>query len=138
VGGILSSKFFLITQEGDKILMALVLTLYCYITKINCMISKNSKQNNIKTEVFGGAGGRSRVHFVYMLVIAFLLMIGSSISVYAQASPSATPNGTNNEYPDNRTNYNYLGLLGLLGLYGLHKSRVKQGTSGIVIDRRAA
>jgi len=102
------------------------------------MDRKNSKQNNWKTEVRDGTNGRFRLHFVYMLVIAFLLLIGSSISVYAQASPSATPNGANNEYPDNRTNYNYLGLLGLLGLYGLHKSRVKQGTAGTVIDRRAA
>ena len=80
---------------------------------------------------------RSALRYFYVILVALLLIIGSSVGVYAQSSPSggAGSNGNNNDYGDNRTNYNYLGLLGLLGLYGLHKSR-QRNTGTASIDRR--
>src|SRR3954471_21252272 len=97
------------------------------VKKMKSEVEKTSSREN-KTE-------RSAVRYFYMLMVALMLIIGSSVSVYAQTNPSGTPNNTGtNDYGDNRPNYNYLGLLGLLGLYGLHKARTRTGTT--TIDRR--
>ena len=95
------------------------------VKKMKSEVEKISSREN-KTE-------RSAVRYFYMLLVALMLIIGSSVGVYAQTNPSGTSGNNNNDYGDNRTNYNYLGLLGLLGLYGLHKTRTRNTTS---VDRR--
>ena len=97
------------------------------------MIFKKLNRKTATTSSPENKNERSAVRYLYALMIAFLLVIGSSVGVYAQTNPSGTANNNNNDYGDNRPNYNYLGLLGLLGLYGLHKVRTRTGT---VIDRK--
>ncbi len=73
-------------------------------------------------------------YYAYVMLIAFILIIGSSVRLSAQTTPSGTPSSVTNTADERKVDYNYLGLLGLLGLYGLHKKKA----SGTVIDRRVS